>query len=86
MKRKPGAGSPQTPKRGKEAWGNAGRQGWGGGRKEWNQCAKLRFLGDTHTLPHTQAKTKGVPSAPPSSHENIREGPGVHKTFQSFLS
>lgn len=43
--------------------------------------------GHTRTHTHAHRQRPGVSiSAPTGGRENIREGPGVQETFQSFLS
>ena len=56
-------------------------QGDEGRGRQQDQCA------GTHTHSPTHRQRPGVSiSAPTGGRENIREGPGVQETFQSFLS
>ena len=53
------------------------------GDEGWGRHQDQRAGGHTHT--HRQRPGVSI-SAPTGDRENIREGPGVHETFQSFLS
>ena len=55
------------------------------GDEGWGRHQDQRAGTHAHTRTHRQRPGVSI-SAPTGGRENIREGPGVQETFQSFLS